>query len=249
MNDFLSIGDISSLFGLNKQTLHYYDKIDLFKPDHIRENGHRVYKFEQCYKLASICNMRYLGYSIKSIKEILLNQNKEISLEAMKSQSNIIDKEIEKLSLLRKTINKKIKFVETESKEIDCNNFFIKEFSERYYIPIGNEDKLYKDEAFYYNPTVVFYNRIERKKFGACIDNIDNLPVDYSKLIEVIPRGRYYCGYHKGSHENILDTVKYMEKNFSNSELENWSVHFNIIDQFIEKEQKNFITQIQIKIK
>lgn len=248
MKDFMSIGDMSSLFGLNKQTLHYYDRIGLFKADHLKENGHRAYKFEQCYRLASICNMRYLGYSIKSIKEILLKQNKEISLKAMKNQSDIIDKEIQKLTLLKRTINKKVDFVEKESKEIDMDKYNIRHFEDRYYISIGDEDELYKEEAFYYNPTIVFYDRIERKKFGAFIEDVNNLPEKMKDLAKIIPSGEYICGYHKGNHENILETVKKMEESFSEYSLEDWSVHFNIIDQFIENDKDNFVTQIQIRI-
>lgn len=248
MKDFMKIGEISDLFGLNKQTLHYYDKVGLFRPAHIEENGYRAYTFEQCYELASICNMRYLGYSIKQIKNILEKQNMEISLSAMETQKSIIDEKIKKLLVVKEAINRKIIFVEKESRKIDLGKTCIKEFPERYYIPIGKEDLLYKDEAFYYNPTIVFYKNMKRMDFGAYLENEKEISLYSKETLKIIPRGEYLCGYHKGDYKNITNTVKKMIAQNKQFKFKNWSVHFNIIDQFLEIKSSEFITQIQIPI-
>lgn len=40
-------GEFAALFEVKKDTLLYYDKIDLFKPAGVQENGYRYYTFEQ----------------------------------------------------------------------------------------------------------------------------------------------------------------------------------------------------------
>ena len=59
MKDFLSISELGTLFGLNIQTLYYYDSIGLFQP-RMRDGktGRRKYEFDQVYELATICYMR-----------------------------------------------------------------------------------------------------------------------------------------------------------------------------------------------
>lgn len=64
--EYLNVNELATLFGLNVQTLHYYDKIGILKPSYRDpKNGYRKYRFDQTYKLASIRYMRKLGYSIE----------------------------------------------------------------------------------------------------------------------------------------------------------------------------------------
>ena len=47
---FYSTGEFARLNRINKRTLHYYDEIGLFSPEHKGENGYRYYTcmpFEQ----------------------------------------------------------------------------------------------------------------------------------------------------------------------------------------------------------
>lgn len=57
--EYLNVNELATLFGLNVQTLHYYDKIGILKPSYRDpKNGYRKYRFDQTYKLASIRYMR-----------------------------------------------------------------------------------------------------------------------------------------------------------------------------------------------
>ena len=63
---YLTTGELARLFNLNKQTLFYYDKEQLLIPE-IRDadTGYRKYRFEQIYRLALICYLRKIGFSIQ----------------------------------------------------------------------------------------------------------------------------------------------------------------------------------------
>ena len=48
--EYLNVNELATLFGLNVQTLHYYDKIGILKPSYrVPKNGYRKYRFYQTY--------------------------------------------------------------------------------------------------------------------------------------------------------------------------------------------------------
>ncbi|OYP56629.1 transcriptional regulator, partial [Lachnotalea glycerini] len=52
MNIYFTSGQVSKLFNISKQTLIFYDKIGLIKPDHIEPNTlYRYYSIEQVFYL------------------------------------------------------------------------------------------------------------------------------------------------------------------------------------------------------
>jgi len=247
-----SVGQLSNLFGLNKQTLHYYDKIGLFQPEGRDANGYRRYRFEQCYKLAAIRNMRSLGYSLEAISHTMKNLKTQIALEEMEKRHNIISVERQKLENMELILERKMSFIKTENKPEAYDKIRICKFPERYYLPIGEEDILYREESFYLNPTVVFYVG-ENRKFGAFIYRRRTEDILLTKqefdAMKTIPAGEYLCGYHLGPYPGILSRIAELRSYGTNLPLEDWSVHFNIIDQFLENDSRQFVTQIQILIK
>ena len=73
MNNYFSIGELSKLQNISRQTLIFYDKIDLFTPAYIDpENGYRYYNANQLDYLDTICIMKKIGFSLEEIKEVLL---------------------------------------------------------------------------------------------------------------------------------------------------------------------------------
>ena len=85
-NNLFTAGELANLFGISKQTLLYYDKINLLSPNYISENGYRHYSIQQYLDLEIIVNLRSLNISISEIKEFLQNRNKEKFLGLLTSQ-------------------------------------------------------------------------------------------------------------------------------------------------------------------
>ena len=70
MNNYFSIGELSKLQNISRQTLIFYDKIGLFTPAYINpENGYRYYNANQLDYLDTICIMKKIGFSLEEIKE------------------------------------------------------------------------------------------------------------------------------------------------------------------------------------
>ena len=88
IKEYYNIGEFSDLFGINTQTLYYYDHIGLLKPRfRDPDNGRRQYYFDQVFKLASIRFMRKLDYSIDQIQEYSEITDYRESLEKLRMHS------------------------------------------------------------------------------------------------------------------------------------------------------------------
>lgn len=69
------IGEFSKLSKTTIKTLRYYDKINLFKPSFVDDNGYRYYSVSDLNKLINIIELRSIGFSIKEIFKIIENNN------------------------------------------------------------------------------------------------------------------------------------------------------------------------------
>lgn len=74
---YFTAGEFAKLFNISKQTLLYYDKVNLLSPDYISENGYRYYSVQQYLDLEIIVNLRNLNIALADIKTLLDNRSKE----------------------------------------------------------------------------------------------------------------------------------------------------------------------------
>lgn len=96
----MQIKEFSLLTEVSVRTLHYYDEIGLLKPDEVdRENGYRYYGERAFEKMLEILFLRELGFSLKSIKEILSSPtyNKKEAFRKQKELLNLKKAKIEKM--------------------------------------------------------------------------------------------------------------------------------------------------------
>lgn len=243
--EYLKVNELATLFGLNVQTLHYYDKIGILKPSYRdSKNGYRQYRFDQTYKLASICYMRKLGYSIEAIRDFQDTQDPDEALQRLKERSAAIHAQWEELMRIDDAILRKIQFIEDSKSGIDYENFQVVEYPERKYIPIGTEKEIYTGESFYFYPTLVFYGE-NRKEFGALLT--DEAEEENAEA-RTIPAGVYVVGYHKGPYEQIQDSFDRLRSWGKDLNLENDILAVNIIDQFVEQNNENYSTRIEVRI-
>ena len=139
--EYLNVNELATLFGLNVQTLHYYDKIGILKPSYRDpKNGYRKYRFDQTYKLASIRYMRKLGYSIEAVRDFQDTKSPDEALKRLKERSAAIHAQWEELMRIDHAILRKIQFIEDSKEGIDYENIQVVKYPERKYIPIGAEE-------------------------------------------------------------------------------------------------------------
>lgn len=141
-----SIGQVSKLFEISKDTLRHYDKIGVLKPEVNETNGYRYYYEEDLEKLGLILETKYLGIPLSEIKKTIdLMQYKNL----IEKQEESIKKQIEELMIKekhlqesRETLDKIIKF----KNEYDFSKLNIYEKSMNLY---GIKFKKIFDGSFY----------------------------------------------------------------------------------------------------
>jgi DNA-binding transcriptional MerR regulator len=87
------------------RTLHHYDRINLLKPKHYDRNGFRLYGETEFARLQQITTLKFIGFSLNQIKEIL--KDKEFDLaETLALQRKILQAQRERLNLVLEAIGR-----------------------------------------------------------------------------------------------------------------------------------------------
>lgn len=108
---YFSVSELAALGNVSRQTILYYDKHNLLKPNFIDSNGYRYYHFKEYLILEIILNFRKLGMSVDEIKayinekspealdNILMNKAAEYELTIKKLKCLLADIEIVRTNL------------------------------------------------------------------------------------------------------------------------------------------------------
>jgi len=102
-NEYL-INEIAKMFNLTKRTLQYYDKIDLLKPDFIKENGYRVYNEDQLAKLIEILIWKNIGLNSRDIKSILEEKTEQNIGNILNEVDERLEDELKKIMFLKENL-------------------------------------------------------------------------------------------------------------------------------------------------
>ena len=84
---YFTAGELAAIFNISKQSLLYYDKVNLLSPDFVSENGYRNYSIQQFLDLEIIVNLRALDISIANIKNIWRTAAKKIFMQLLQEKT------------------------------------------------------------------------------------------------------------------------------------------------------------------
>lgn len=108
MERYLSVSEMAELHNISRQTLIYYDKIGLFSPEKIDENGYRNYSTYQIPFLREICYLKSVGVKLEEIKNHIKNRNLNTAISLLDYHREYIKREIEKLNALHEAIEDRL---------------------------------------------------------------------------------------------------------------------------------------------
>lgn len=86
---WLTVGQLSEQAGVSIRTLHYYEEQGLLSPDRQGTGEHRVYGLEQMERLQQITALKFLGFPLKQIRDILESDTAAEEWDGMLSQLEI----------------------------------------------------------------------------------------------------------------------------------------------------------------
>ena len=111
-------GELAKQANVNVETLRYYERHGLLKPDYRKSSGYRVFTEESLKRLKFIRQAKDLGFSLKEIKELL-----GLKTRSVKSCDRVRLKAISKLKEVQEKIKNLIQLENTLNNLIDdCEN-------------------------------------------------------------------------------------------------------------------------------
>jgi len=271
MQNKFSIGEMSRLMNVPVKTLRYYDEIDLFKPSEVNsQNGYRYYSTEQFEQLDIIKYLRFLGVPLSEIRTHFAHRQVDYFLQLLKKQEESIDARIRDLESIRRKFVSRIQEIEEVLTLTATDVVEIKTFASRQVLRL--------QENVRSGPSLEMSVRKLGKLFGNALPPIfvgkvgltvseENLlqgnfqeynsvfielddPMEGNVLSSTLPEGEYAClffmGLHGDSPAHYRKLLQHLEQ--SGYVIAGESVERTIVDEFVSKDPKRFLTEIQIPV-
>lgn len=109
--------------GITLKTIHHYHKEGLLCPSGYNDAGYRLYSDEDFQKLQKILTLKFIGFSLEEIKELIKSDYLKNNVrESLNMQMDIIDEKINHLVLVKKAINEAELMMDSES-SLDWTKF------------------------------------------------------------------------------------------------------------------------------
>lgn len=259
----LTTAQFAKLHEVNKRTLHYYDNIGLFSPNTKGENGYRYYDISQSIDFEYIRMLKELNMSIEEIEAYCKNPTTNSFLKIADTKINEIDIEIQKLKSIKKILNVKkdnlalcenlqeqvIRIEEHPSETILITPY---DFSED---DISNIFSYLKDTWSIEQIRMGIGGFISLDKvIHEDFDKYDGL---YTPTISgcssakkiTKPKGRYLCGYQKGTWDKLSCMYKKMIDYAKQNNLTLVGYAYEMgLNEFAISDLAEYVTKIMIKV-
>ena len=122
----LAVKDIVQITGITARTLHYYDRIHLFKPTHLTEKGYRLYDRSSLEKLQTILFLKELDFPLKEIADIL-KLTKQEQKQVLKEQSQTLSLRKQRLETIMAALDEYVKGNDISNLQIFNSSLPLKE--------------------------------------------------------------------------------------------------------------------------
>ncbi len=268
MKDKFLIGELARLFNISTDTLRYYGKIGLMKPEEDVKNGYRYYSVRKVFELSRILFFKSLDISLKDIKKYMSNKNRDNLLTLLKRKETEIDAKIDQLVNLKKKISSKLELL--ENIDYDINQIKIKRFPEGkgIFLNIGypKNDFEIKQSLINNKEYMKISSWLIEGQVYASMAKEDILKGNFNKyryfinIVEehvlhgeaiVIPENDYACIVFLGPLSKKIGhyyetLVHWIEEN--GYEIVGDSIEKNIVDYDFSSHEEEFITEIQIPV-
>lgn len=269
MQGYLSISEFAKICGVSRDTLLYYDKINLLKPAYKASNSYRYYSFFQYENYILINSFKQVGIPLNTIKDLMKNKTPESlyklltdtetnltnKINNLKFHLNILKNDREELKIAIENINKlivtsliEIPIIRIEQK-ISGEKAIIKSIIERNNFLKLNNLITSNNIGFYGNLDNIVYDKNNAiiSFDGTYSTLLDNRETGSNNFLN----GKFIVTYVFTDFTNekeLIDKVKnYANKN--KIELNNLYFTESIIGEFFSESQPLILTKYLFQIK
>lgn len=256
-------GEFAKLLDINKDTLLYYDKINLFKPAGTHTNGYRYYTFEQFDQFMAIHSLRQVEVPIKelktyfetptirSLRQLALKQSEQVALEVKKMQD--IQLFLHRVVELTDEMQG-ISFGEVHFKKLAEESIVLSEEKVDWSLSM---EELYQHSSVFLKElgvksTAAHGIVYEKEKFlqeeGDLHHLFCRIETSHSKKK---PAGLYAVLYFKGTFDNIDTAYTQLMDSLvkQNFEIDGDVYEEYLLHSIASLEEEEFITKISVKVK
>lgn len=261
------MSEVAKLHHITKKTLRYYEKINLFSPDHIGGiNNYKYYTRKNFPILKQIIYLKDIGFSLVEIKYLLENRTHELMISELHKKLDIVSENIEKLSQTKASIKYLIDFYE-RAKEINENDLYRPsiqihpkrkiiiqkaEHNDKEGIMLAYRKILGKlrDSGHFSHQAYgsIYYNNCD--KFPDSSGSFILLPADFEiEQQSSLPGGKYISMYHKGSYYNenaLKHLIEWLKSN--NYTPEGDFLDYCIVDRSFTNNEDQMTMELQVKV-
>lgn len=259
----LTTAQFAQLHEVNRRTLHYYDTIGLFSPRTKGENKYRYYDTLQSMDFEYIRMLKELNMSIEEIRTYLQNPNATDFIKIADQKMCEIDSQIEKLRKTKSVLKAK------KEQLCVCNDFIedkieIIDLPEKTYlvVPFDFKEENLKNLFSYVKNSwgieqcrmgIGSYISIEKAEKGN-FEQYDGLftpalRANNEGTTLVRKKGKYLCGYQRGTWDKIPAMYEKMFAYAKEKKLNLTGYAFETgMNDFAISDSEEYITQIIIKI-
>ena len=264
-----SIGETAKIHHVSKQSLIFYDKINLLKPCYTNpENGYRYYSLDEFAILDIIIYLKTLDVPLEEIKQYILKRNAQTSIEFFNRQKKLIENKIQTLKDIKLKLDNMLELYNM-SGDYNYNEPFIKKRRAQHslqYDVAAPQDEVQIDLSLkslvqyveqhdylleYSMGTVVSEDSLHSGKF-TCNSRtfvIVNKRLRHSKY-RLMPAGDYATIYHHGAYGNIGQSyerlLRYIHDN--GLSIQSAAYEYLLFDIFFTQDKRDFITEISILV-
>ena len=104
MGKLYRVGEVATLTRVSIRTLHHYDRIGLLSPAAHSSGGYRLYDEPDLLRLQQILTLRYLGFSLKRIGELLDRPDFDL-VASLRVQGRVLQERIAELERISAAVS------------------------------------------------------------------------------------------------------------------------------------------------
>lgn len=259
----LSVSQFAELHGVNKRTLHYYDKVGIFVPAFKESNHYRYYSHTQSIAFENIRMLRELNMSIDEIKQYLANPGIDAFMQIADFKIKELNEAAEKLERAKHILEKKKQQLEF-CKTINPGEIQVVDRKEEYLIStvfsssqnkiremMAHLKKVWEIEQYKVGcGSFISLEKIREKQF----ETYDGVYTPIHKKatdpnFALLPCGTYICIYHVGKWDELPSVYEKILKFADRNKLHLIGNAYEIgLNEIAVKNKKDYITRILTQV-
>lgn len=259
----MTTSQFAKLHKVNKRTLHYYDNIGLFSPSTKGDNGYRYYDVSQSITFEYIRMLKELNMSIDEIAEYYKNPTANKFLQIADLKEAEIELEIQKLKRTKKILKVKkdqLRFCEElQEQEIRIEECKAEKISVLPYDFLDDDisqifaylkDKWGIERIRMGIGSFISLDKVNDKNFEQ-YDGIYTYTLEKTSISDTFirPKGKYLCGYQKGTWDNAPVMYERMMEYAHQNSLTLTGYAYEIgLNEFAISSPEEYVTKFMIKI-